>query len=400
MGQTFSCSCTKELIEEAKSQSSILYQQQPPKISLQKEEQNNSNLNSNINNTLPDKTQNIPSVNKQITLNSNFSRNYSGDFNNEDKNTLKTQNNKSIDNNNNIYYTNTIESAEKLFTKPLDFSCDYLKYCDNNELTSLVTNNQPGQNSHYTTGLMKEINGQKCFYKGNIDENNNLEGYGELFTEDGNKFEGIFKNNNLSGLGRYIKNDGSSIEGIFSNYEIISKATIYTKDDENKIIKYFGTVKNFKKDGKGIEFSEDYNYDGDFADGVKEGKGKIIFINYGDSYEGEFHGDKINGKGYYEWQNKENYNGDFIDAKMHGKGIYRWPDGSQYEGEYINNIKEGQGIYKWKDGRVFRGNFEKGRPHGFGYLTINDITVECEYKNGKCTKDLNQMFQDKLKINN
>ena len=406
MGETFSCNCTKEeLAEEGKNQSSMLFHQNPPQqFSIEKEfnhKNHNSFTNGDENNNIFPaetlKTNNNPI--KNISVKNTLSRNFDGDYDNEDKNTLKIINNKSIENNNN-YYTPILQKAEKLFPKKLDFSNDYLKYTDNDELKNLVYNNEPNENIHYTDGINLEINNKKCFYKGNIDENNNLEGYGELFTEDGNKFEGIFKNNNLNGLGRYISNDGNCIEGIFKNYDIISKAKIYSIDDENKIIKYFGSVRNFKKDGKGMEFSEEYNYDGDFINGEKEGKGKINYINYGDLYEGEFHNDKINGKGFYIWQNKESYTGDFIDAKMHGYGLYKWPDGSQYEGEYINNIKEGNGIYKWKDGRVFKGRFEKGKPHGLGELTINGITVECEYRNGKCIDDLNKKIREKIKKNN
>ena len=405
MGKTFSCSCTKETIEEeSKSQSSILHQQQQSQLLSEKEEINNKkqfsfSKNNENNDIFPNEILKIiNNSNKHNTIASTLSRNNNENYNNENTYTLKASNNKSLENNN-IYYTENLENAEKLFTKPLDFSNDYLKYCDNDELKNLIINNQKNKNNNYTDGLILEINGKKCFYKGNIDKNDNLEGYGELYTEDGNKYEGIFNNNILNGLGRYIKNDGTCLEGIFKNNEIISKATILSKDNNDKLLTYFGSIKNLKKNGKGIEYNEDYNYNGDFINNIKEGKGKIIFINFGDIYEGDFHDDKINGKGFYKWKNKETYYGDFINAKMHGHGIYKWPDGSQYEGEYINNIKVGYGIYKWRDGRIFKGNFENGKPH-FGKITINGITAECEYKNGKFMKVNDKIFKENEEINN
>jgi len=75
--------------------------------------------------------------------------------------------------------------------------------------------------------------------------------------------------------------------------------------------------------------------------------------------------------------------GDFVDGKMHGKGLYKWSDGNEYEGEYIYNKKEGDGIFRWKDGRIYKGNFENGKPHGKGKLTVNGISFNALFENGK-----------------
>ena len=412
MGNAFTCLCTKDILkDELQNQSTMLQQHPPPLDNFQDEPKETSisvisrkkispnNKEENNNDNSISQNENSEKIerksNKEVSVNSNFS---STNKNNktDDLNYLKSTVAHSNNNSNNLYYNIILSNAEKLFDKPLDFSKGYLKYSDNKELKDLAMNNIPKENTHFTDGINIEINGKKCFYRGSLDENGKLEGYGELFSEDGDKFEGIFKNNSLSGLGRYISSDGNCLEGIFSDFDIISKASIFSKDEKNKLIKYFGMTKDLKKNGKGKEFSEDYNYDGYFVDGLKEGKGKIFFKKYGDSYEGDFHADKINGRGFYLWQNKESYVGDFVDAKMHGKGVYKWPDGSQYEGEYVNNIKEGTGTYKWKDGRIYQGNFEMGRPHGYGYLTLKGVTVECEYRNGKCVGDIGKIIEAKL----
>jgi len=106
---------------------------------------------------------------------------------------------------------------------------------------------------------------------------------------------------------------------------------------------YKGSFVNFKKEGKGVEITKEYEYEGEFKNDIKHGNGLIKFNN-GEIYEGQLTEDKITGVGKYTWKNKHTYEGDFIDAKMHGKGTYKWPDGSEYFGDYVNNIKEGMVI--------------------------------------------------------
>ena len=149
-------------------------------------------------------------------------------------------------------------------------------------------------------------------------------------------------------------------------------------------------VVNGKKDGKGIEKTNEYNYEGDFENDLKHGRGKIIFYNnISDTYEGQFKNGEITGKGLYIWKNEHTYFGDFLAGKMHGKGIYKWPDGNQYEGQYINGIKEGYGEFRWADGRIYRGPFEKGKQHGFGKLTVNGRTFDAQFEKGKYIDDKN-----------
>jgi len=54
-------------------------------------------------------------------------------------------------------------------------------------------------------------------------------------------------------------------------------------------VTYEGYWKADKKHGKGLEIHQNENvrYEGDFYDGFKEGKGKMVFEN-GDYYHGQF----------------------------------------------------------------------------------------------------------------
>ena len=66
----------------------------------------------------------------------------------------------------------------------------------------------------------------------------------------------------------------------------------------NKIT-YTGNIQNFKREGFGNEICTEYIYEGNYHNDMRNGKGKIKFINTGDSYEGDFLNDKITGYGEY-----------------------------------------------------------------------------------------------------
>ncbi len=47
-------------------------------------------------------------------------------------------------------------------------------------------------------------------------------------------------------------------------------------------------------------------YEGRFADGKKEGKGRLKFAD-GSLFEGDFQDNEINGEGMYSWMDKKVY---------------------------------------------------------------------------------------------
>ena len=272
---------------------------------------------------------------------------------------------------------NTINTFEKLYTNK-SYTL-LLPFIENHFDESIYKNNKKLK----TECLIKKyIDDEDCLYKGEIDIDNNFNGYGELYLKSGKKYEGVFKNNKLNGQGKLYDINNTCYEGNFKDNILSGFGKITKVSDDNKKILYTGSIDNFKKSGFGKEVSNDYIYEGNFKNDMKNGQGKLIYTD-GDNYEGEFKDDEITGSGHYIWANKHEYTGTFINGKMHGKGVYIWPDGSQYEGEYVNNIKEGNGLFKWKDGRTFKGPFTNGRPNGIGLLTFDGHTQECEFKKGK-----------------
>lgn len=113
--------------------------------------------------------------------------------------------------------------------------------------------------------------------------------------------------------------------------------------------------------GYGLEtWSEGIVYRGYFTDGQKGPRGVLNFGD-GDSYEGEFANNLINGKGrLINLLKKMMYEGQWKDNQMHGKGVYVWKDGRAYKGHYCEGEKDGLGIYKFVDGNIYVGYWSQG----------------------------------------
>ena len=319
---------------------------------------------------------------------------------------------------------NRIKSIEKKFISPLTlkleklFSSDnyednWKKYYDEKDFNNLIQNSSTNNSSKNITQLhvktkclLAKYKNENSLFKGILSINsvkknknkahniktfniNSLSGKGALYLQNGKKLEGNFIQGELNGWCRYISDKAICYEGLFIDGIMNGKGEIITINENRKKYIYKGDIKNFKKEGKGIEKTHEFYYEGEFFNDLKHGKGKINFYNNNsESYEGEFKHGEITGKGFYIWKNQHTYFGDFFCGKMHGKGLYKWPDGNQYEGEYIYGIKEGFGEFKWADGRIYNGPFKNGKQHGNGKLTVNGTTFDAIFNNGKYMGEL------------
>ena len=235
------------------------------------------------------------------------------------------------------------------------------------------------------------LDGEQCQFNGDLKDKKKINGIGAIYFPNGKKYKGNFINGKLNGEGKYIDGNGNIYEGTFINGELNGNGKIIKikeEDDMNSArklinkITYTGNIQNFKREGFGKEICTEYIYEGNYHNDMRNGKGKIKFINTGDSYEGDFLDDKITGYGEYIWSNKQKYIGNFIDGMMNGKGKYTWPDGKEYEGEYINDKREGQGKFKWKNGDIFEGTFHDGKPNGKGIMIYKGSKYKGEFVKG------------------
>ena len=320
------------------------------------------------------------------------------------KSELIAQHNEKIKSVEKNFISKLILKNEKLF-KDSNFENNWRQYYNTNEMNEF----EPKFNNDIlikTDCLVSKYKNEDCLYKGTLTIDsiqkyknaqgkklyniNSLTGKGVLYLRNGKKYVGNFINGELNGWCRYINSKGVCYEGLFIKGVLNGKGEIIKIDENLRKHIYKGDIKNFKKEGKGKEKTNDFSYEGEFVNDMKHGNGKIFYNNNGDYYEGQFYNGAITGKGFYKWKNQHTYFGDFVCGKMHGKGLYKWTDGNQYEGEYINNIKEGQGEFKWNDGKIYKGSFENGKPHGKGLLTIKGITFDAIFDNGTYLGDLKE----------
>lgn len=231
----------------------------------------------------------------------------------------------------------------------------------------------------------KEGKEEGFLYKGELDKNGKINGYGELYLKDGKKYEGKFIDGKLNGYGRVITLFGlKCFEGNFKDNEFQDGQgrIIEIEEDGSKTV-YDGNIENMKREGKGIEDRKKYTYMGSFKDDLKHGKGKIIFHEDDSYYEGDFNKGQMTGYGIFHYKDKSCYDGEFLDGKMHGHGIFKWPDKSEFEGNYNMNLKEGYGEYRWKSGKKYQGNHKDGKRHGKGvYIYPNGERKEVEFYEG------------------
>lgn len=219
-------------------------------------------------------------------------------------------------------------------------------------------------------------------YTGSINYNNQKHGFGVSILKNGSKYTGFWEKNSFEGWGEFIDTDGNIFHGLFKKGKLNGKGKKFSINGNY----YEGDFKDGLRCGCGKEETKDHIYEGQFENDKKNKKGKLIYKNIKDIYEGDFVDNNITGIGKYQWENKDIFEGDFINGKMHGRGKYKWPDGGEYDGEYINNIKEGKGVFKWANGKIYEGPFLGGKPHGVGILKNNGKSYEVEFFEGKMKK--------------
>ncbi len=112
-------------------------------------------------------------------------------------------------------------------------------------------------------------------------------------------------------------------------------------------------------------------YDGEMAEGIIEGKGRMIWTN-GDRYEGHFLNGLFHGRGKYHWHLGGSYEGEYRLGEMQGIGTLHTANKSLYIGEFVNSEFNGTGIYTTANKRIYSGDFLAGNFTGQGQYS--DVT--------------------------
>ncbi len=137
-------------------------------------------------------------------------------------------------------------------------------------------------------------------------------------------------------------------------------------------------------EGRGkMAYSDGHIYKGGWKRGKRHGQGKMIY-SIGDIYEGGWIDGRKHGQGKYIFSDGTTYEGEWKDGKRHGQGKATYPDGVVYEGEWKDENPHGQGKIIFSDGDVYEGDWKDGEKHGQGkYIFSDGTTYEGEWKDGE-----------------
>jgi radial spoke head protein 1 len=125
-------------------------------------------------------------------------------------------------------------------------------------------------------------------------------------------------------------------------------------------------------------------YEGDFLDGIREGRGIYRYGGNGDKYDGEWKQNCKHGIGKMAYNGKGEYQGYWENGRRHGEGVFTYPNGDVYSGWWRFGEKEGTGTYLSKQtnmkmfGDWTAGNIKSGR-----WVYPNGIYFEGSFENNK-----------------
>jgi len=98
------------------------------------------------------------------------------------------------------------------------------------------------------------------------------------------------------------------------------------------------------KDLSRIDSKNGIYYEGEWKNGLKNGKGKIVQGNM--ELEGEWINDILNGKCRIHWKSGNLFDGKLQNNKMNGNGYMVWYNKSEkYTGMWKDNLQNGYGIH-------------------------------------------------------
>lgn len=207
----------------------------------------------------------------------------------------------------------------------------------------------------------------------------------EYLYSDDTKYFGAEKDGKPHGQGRLLHVGKLFYEGEFKNGVIEGKGKMYDPEDRNSY--YEGEFKNNRFHGEGkTVYSDGTYYIGPFGDGMREGAGKLLNADGSLIYTGAFSGDAIHGKGTYYLGENDYYIGSFDKGNFEGQGKIYFDGKLQYEGQWTSGLK-----YKGKsyfEGKLnYEGYHHNNNPHGYGttYTTDGKLYYRGQFQFGHIT---------------
>lgn len=201
----------------------------------------------------------------------------------------------------------------------------------------------------------------------------------EIIYHDGSKYFGEVQDQKKHGKGKLELSNGESYEGYFKMDNMDGFGKYITEP-----LTYEGNWQNGLQNGKGVETWQDGStFKGEFKNGVKHGKG-IYEWDDGAKYDGQWRNGEINGVGIFHFKTGARYDGQWKNGKRHGKGEFVNAKGQHYVGDFKEDKKDGRGILTFTNKQIYDGEFKDNKPHGEGVLHYPDgNSVKGRWEGGK-----------------
>lgn len=124
-------------------------------------------------------------------------------------------------------------------------------------------------------------------------------------------------------------------------------------------------------------------YEGDWANNLPHGRGNFKDQN-NNVYEGEFKYGYFWGKGVLQVAGGYTYNGEFLLSRRHGNGKCDFikPKGESYEGQWRADNMEGLGKYSKGKAFYYYGNISDNQFNGNGKMVTSEGWMEGTFKDG------------------
>ena len=204
----------------------------------------------------------------------------------------------------------------------------------------------------------------------------NFSGKGTInYTKGAAVYEGEVLNSKPHGIGKMTYKDGRVCEGIWEEGEFVYEGELNENGKPHGRGKWMSRLWTYEED-----------YEGEWKDGKKHGKGICKGSDGSVEYDGEWKDDKWHGKGTRNYDDGDVYKGEWRAGKQHGRGVMTHKNGDIYDGEWKEDLKDGHGKLTYHNGDVYEGEFSNDEMHGKGtytYATGNLSKSIGVWKDGK-----------------
>ena len=243
--------------------------------------------------------------------------------------------------------------------------------------------------------------GREQKYVGDRAANGRKEGRGRLMYRSGDIYEGSFSNDEKHGNGTCFLSDGSRGPLTMAGNWLRRVRCMVLGDvamlSRNRGVKYVGEWHQDRMSGRGrFLFHNGDAFEGVFANGEAHGPGLLTFSD-GHRYEGEFVDGKRKGRGMLSMRSGEVFVGTWLNDQTFVDNSFCIGAEHSYSGLLVAGLKHGHGIVHYKNGDKYEGVFHNGRKHGQGTCVLSDTNSNVCAVIGKVLRGVRCLNQDEDK---